>query len=75
MSEHFSVSHKFEILTRSNYHRYYSSSPIVVVVDIADLVVVLPRPLAQGCHRISIGFSMFLRFEQFQNTKNLLSPS
>ena len=48
MSEHFSVSHKFEILTCSNYHRYYSSSPIVVVVDIADLVVVLPRPWPKG---------------------------
>jgi len=49
------------MFTGSNYHRYLSSTPIVVVVvDIADIVVVvvLPRPLAQGWHRVS----MFLRF-------------
>jgi len=50
-------------LTGLNYHRYFAFAPIVVVVDIADIVVVvfLPR-VAKGFNANLIHCPMFPRF-------------
>jgi len=64
---------EFESLTGLNYHRCLAFTPIVVVVDIADIVVVVVLPsVTKGSNANPILWPMFPRFWQFQNTTNLL---
>ena len=64
---------EFESLTGWNYHRCFDFTPIVVVVDIADIVVVVVLSMvAKGFNANLIHSPMFSRFWQFQNTTNLL---